>query len=82
MTIKLKGLWPDETYAVLFQDRREQNALMTGKQLMDDGLTVRGMTGDYASEIVWIQMPRGPACIATARFMKVVEQQQEAAGEG
>jgi len=64
---------------VLFQDRKEQNALMTGAQLMDTGLTVHGMTGDYATEIVWIQMPRGPACLATGKFIDVAEQQQDAA---
>jgi len=74
MTTKLKGVWPDETCAVLFQDWREQ--------LMHEGLTVSGTTGEYASDIVWIQVPRGPASSTTGKFMEVAEQQQGAAREG
>ena len=30
---------------------------MTGAQLMDSGITVSEMTGDRASEIIWIERP-------------------------
>ena len=55
--IKLKGLDRKTTYALAFQDRINLNCSRTGAQLMDEGITVSGMTGDRASEIIWIAGP-------------------------
>jgi hypothetical protein len=52
--IKLKGLDRNASYNLTFQDRPNLNCKMTGEQLMDKGITVTGMTGDYASEIIWL----------------------------
>lgn len=52
--IKLKGLDPAATYKLTFQDRTNLNCTKSGAQLMGDGITVSGMTGDEASEIIWI----------------------------
>ena len=52
--IKLKGLDRTATYTLTFQDRTNLNCTATGAQLMDDGITVSGMTGERASEIIWI----------------------------
>jgi hypothetical protein len=53
--IKLKGLDPNASYALTFQDRPSQNTTQTGAQLMGDGLKVADLTGDYASEIIWLK---------------------------
>lgn len=52
--IRLKGLDRKATYTITFQDRPEQNTKMTGAELMDHGIEVKGMSGNYASEILWI----------------------------
>jgi len=52
--IKLKGLDRKTTYRLTFQDRKEQNANVTGAELMDKGVEVKGMSGNFASEIIWI----------------------------
>ncbi len=52
--IKLRGLDKRATYVLTFQDRKEQNVKMTGLELMNKGLEVTGMSGNYASEIIWI----------------------------
>jgi hypothetical protein len=52
--IILKGLVRKEVYSVSFEDRKEQNTKKTGAELMDKGIQVNGMTGRYASEIIWI----------------------------
>jgi hypothetical protein len=52
--IKLKGLDRKATYTLTFQDRKEQNIKQTGAELMDKGLEVKGMSGNFASEIIWI----------------------------
>jgi hypothetical protein len=52
--IFLKGLNRKETYSISFQDRKEQNIKMSGEVLMDHGILVKGMTGKFASEIIWI----------------------------
>jgi hypothetical protein len=52
--IKLKGLDRKATYTLTFQDRKEQNTKMTGAELMDKGIDVKGMSGKFASEIIWI----------------------------
>ena len=53
-TIKLKGLDRKASYTLAFQDRTNLNGTATGAQLMDNGIAVAGMTGDMASEIIWI----------------------------
>jgi hypothetical protein len=40
-----------------FQDRAKLNFVKTGAALMDTGIAVNGMTGDNASEIIWIERP-------------------------
>jgi hypothetical protein len=59
--IKLKGLDRKSRYALTFQDRTNLNCTMTGAQLIDTGIAVTGMTGDRASEIIWIDGPAMPA---------------------
>jgi hypothetical protein len=55
--IKFKGLDRRAIYVLTFQDRASLNCTRTGAKLMDEGITVSGMTGDRASEIIWIQGP-------------------------
>ena len=55
--IRLRGLDRKATYALTFQDRVTLNCSRTGAQLMDEGITVSAMTGDRASEIIWIEGP-------------------------
>jgi Glycosyl hydrolase family 36 C-terminal domain len=55
--IRIKGLDRKSTYALAFQDRVNLNCSRTGAQLMDEGITVSGMAGDRASEIIWIEGP-------------------------
>ncbi|MEI6785263.1 MAG: hypothetical protein WCQ21_30560 [Verrucomicrobiota bacterium] len=45
------------SYALTFQDRVSLNCSRTGAQLMEEGITISGMTGDRASEIIWIEGP-------------------------
>ncbi len=52
--IKLKGLNRKASYTLMFQDRTNLNNTATGAQLMDHGITVSGMSGEPASEIIWI----------------------------
>lgn len=52
--IRLKGLDRAATYTLVFQDRTNLNCTATGAQLMDNGITVSGMNGERASEIIWI----------------------------
>jgi len=52
--IKLKGLKRHKRYILTFQDRTALNCTKTGQELMDTGVTVSGMRGDNASEIIWI----------------------------
>jgi PKD repeat protein len=54
-TIKLKGLDRKASYTLMFQDRTNLNCTASGAQLMDNGIAVSGMTGDRASEIIWIK---------------------------
>jgi hypothetical protein len=56
--ITLKGLNRKATYSLEFQDRIGLNCSKTGAQLMDEGIRVSGMTGDSASEIIWINGPK------------------------
>jgi hypothetical protein len=51
-TVKLRGLEADASYQLTFEDRKEQNAVYTGAQLME-GLTVT-IEGDFGSEMIWI----------------------------
>jgi hypothetical protein len=55
--IKLKGLDRKTAYALTFQDRVNLTCSRTGAQLMDEGVAVTGMTGERASEIIWIEGP-------------------------
>jgi hypothetical protein len=52
--IKLKGLDRQAIYTLTFQDRKEQNTKKTGAELMDKGIEAKGMSGNFASEIIWI----------------------------
>jgi len=52
--IKLKGLNRNATYTLTFQDRKEQNTKKMGAELMNKGIEVKGMSGNLASEIIWI----------------------------
>jgi hypothetical protein len=55
--IRIKGLDRKATYALTFQERVNLNCSRTGVQLMDEGISVSGMAGDRASEIIWIAGP-------------------------
>ncbi len=57
-TILLKGLNRKANYKLQFQDRTELNCSKTGAQLMDEGIAITGMTGNEASEIIWISGPK------------------------
>ena len=52
-TVMLRGLKADVSYQLTFEDRPEQNRVMTGAELTDTGLTVT-ITGDMGSEMIWI----------------------------
>jgi len=52
--ITLKGLNRKATYSLEFEDRIGLSCSKTGAQLMDEGIRVSGMTGDSASEVIWI----------------------------
>ena len=54
-TVKLRGLDPDATYRLTFQDRTEQNADYTGAALMNEGLTVT-IEGEFGSEMIWLSL--------------------------
>ena len=65
--IRIKGLDRKATYALAFQDRVNLNCSRTGAQLMDEGITVSGMAGDRASEIIWIEGPAARSVPPTSR---------------
>jgi hypothetical protein len=65
--IRIKGLERKATYALALQDRAKLNCSRTGAQLMDEGITVSGMAGDRASEIIWIEGPAAPSAPPTSR---------------
>lgn len=52
-TVKLRGLMADVSYQLTFEDRPEQNRVMTGAELMETGLTVT-ISGDVGSEMIWL----------------------------
>ncbi len=52
-TVKLRGLEADVSYQLTFEDRTEQNAVYTGAELMENGLTVT-IEGTSGSEMIWI----------------------------
>ena len=52
-TVKLRGLDPDVTYTVAYQDHTDLNCQKTGKELMEQGLTVT-FTKDLDCDWVWI----------------------------
>lgn len=51
--IALPGLEPDGMFTCTFEDRTEQTVTALGSEL-NEGLWVRGLSGDHASEIVWV----------------------------
>lgn len=53
--IKLKGLEEAATYKLTFEDRTNLNCEKTGKELMETGVYVSGITNVYDSEIIWIE---------------------------
>ncbi len=70
-TIKLDGLDAKATYLVEFEDRDYLNTMMTGKQLMEEGVTILDMDQKYDSEIVWFTKQTVPAAsveIAPEKF--------------
>jgi len=56
--IRLKGLDRTTNYTITFQDRTHLNTTLSGADLMDRGINVTGMSGAYASEIIWINTVR------------------------
>lgn len=54
--IKLMGLKENATYKLTFEDRKEQNTIKTGKELMESGILVKNMNSVYDSEIIWIEL--------------------------
>lgn len=56
-TIKLRGLISEVSYQLTFEDRPEQNKVMTGAELMEKGLSVT-IQGDMGSEMVWITVAK------------------------
>ena len=57
-TVKLRGLKADVSYQLTFEDRPEQNQVMTGAELMETGLTVT-IPGEMGSEMVFITESAG-----------------------
>ena len=58
VTVYLQGLQRDAHYKLTHEERSELDsgtAAVAGAALMDSGLTVTGMTGAEASEVVWIE---------------------------
>jgi len=53
-TIRLRGLVPTQRYALEFEDNSVLNTVMTGRDLMNIGLTMT-LSDDVDSEIVWIK---------------------------
>ncbi|MBE6569051.1 MAG: hypothetical protein E7658_02385 [Ruminococcaceae bacterium] len=51
-TVVLRGLNPDTTYSLQFEDRPEQNITASGEQLMTEGIQVE--IKYIGSEIIWI----------------------------
>ena len=54
MVVKLKGLEQPTQYKLTFQERHAQSCVKSGAELMGTGVTVAGMVGSFASEIVWL----------------------------
>ena len=52
-TVRLKGLKPDAFYRLSFEDRKEQNTVISGEILVREGLTIT-IRENSGSEIVWI----------------------------
>jgi hypothetical protein len=52
-TVKLRGLEAEVSYQLTFEDRTEQNAVYTGAELMENGLTVT-IAEATGSEMIWI----------------------------
>jgi hypothetical protein len=70
-TLYLKGLNPSEMYSITFQDGHGVNGTYTGAQLAA-GLDVTGMTGAYASEIIWMNQS-APAWAPRLRGIELMD---------
>ena len=66
--IKLKGLEPKRKYSLSFTDRTEQNCVLTGEELMNNGINVTGMTEQYDSEMIYIEPFAEPGMITGITF--------------
>ena len=53
--IYLQGLEETANYKITFQDRTNLSCTQSGKELMNDGLLVTGMTKHFDTEIIWIE---------------------------
>jgi hypothetical protein len=53
--IYLQGLEENAWYKVEFQDRTNLSCTKLGKELMNDGLLVTGMTKHFDTDIIWIE---------------------------
>ena len=54
VTVLLHGLKRNVNYLLSHQERQQLDRVVTGGVLMDEGLTVTGMAGAEASEVVWL----------------------------
>ncbi len=72
-TIVLKGLEENVEYKLTFLDRTEQNTQKTGKELMESGFTVSGMTTRYDSEIIYIEPVSKPVSLELAAVPEKTE---------
>ncbi len=54
-TLRLKGLEENSVYRLSFEDRAYLNCEKTGKELMQTGIYVTGLTEVYDSEIIWLE---------------------------
>ena len=57
-TIPLQGLKRRSKYRLDFQDRTQLSKVVSGAELMDEGLVVTGLVGAEASEIIFVHEVR------------------------
>jgi alpha-galactosidase len=53
-TLKLKGLNPNRTYQIRFEDKINPNTALSGKHLMQNGLTIK-LPETESSELVYLE---------------------------
>jgi hypothetical protein len=53
-TLKLKGLNPNRTYQIRFEDKTNPNTALSGKHLMQNGLTIK-LPETESSELVYLE---------------------------